>query len=77
MDAATVKGVVERLLRRGLVETRGDQHDGRRVVVALTQAGRRFAQIREANAAAITEATLGPLSLSERRLFLALLGRLC
>ena len=77
MDAATVKGVVERLLRRGLVETRGDTEDARRIVVDLTEAGRRMAETYEPRAVAITEETLKPLSAPERRVFLALLNRLC
>jgi DNA-binding MarR family transcriptional regulator len=77
MDAATVKGVVERLLRRGLVETRSDTADARRIVVDLTDAGRRMAGIYEPRALAITEETLKPLSAQERKVFLALLKRLC
>jgi DNA-binding MarR family transcriptional regulator len=77
MDAATVKGVVERLLRRGLVETRNDTEDARRIVVDLTDAGRRMAETYEARAVAITEETLQPLSAPERKVFLALLKRLC
>lgn len=77
MDAATVKGVVERLLRRGLVATRNDAGDARRIVVDLTGAGRRMVEACESRALAITEATLKPLSAPERRMFLALLKRLC
>lgn len=77
MDAATVKGVVERLLRRGLVETSSDAEDARRIVVDLTVAGRRMAEIYEPRAVAITEATLKPLSALERKAFLTLLKRLC
>ncbi|MGQ0485741.1 MAG: MarR family winged helix-turn-helix transcriptional regulator [Hyphomicrobiales bacterium] len=77
MDAATVKGVVERLLRRGLVETRSDRQDARRIVVDLTEAGRRAAETYEARAVAITEETLKPLAAPERKVFLALLKRLC
>jgi DNA-binding MarR family transcriptional regulator len=77
MDAATVKGVVERLLRRGLVETRSDTEDARRIVVDLTDSGRRTAETDEPRALAITEETLQPLSAPERKVFLALLKRLC
>ena len=76
MDAATVKGVVERLLRRGLVATRNDADDARRIVVDLTGAGRRMVETCEPRALAITEATLKPLSAPERKMFLALLKRL-
>jgi DNA-binding MarR family transcriptional regulator len=77
MDAATVKGVVERLLRRGLVATRNDAGDARRIVVDLTGAGRRTVEACEPRALAITEATLQPLSAPERKTFVALLKRLC
>src|SRR5271155_1555391 len=33
MDAATIKGVVDRLGKRGLIETRPDPEDGRRLEV--------------------------------------------
>lgn len=39
MDAATAKGVVDRLARQGLVVTSPDPSDGRRRIVALTAAG--------------------------------------
>ena len=39
MDAATIKGVVDRLARLGLVTTAADPADRRRLTVALTDAG--------------------------------------
>ncbi|MEX2200211.1 MAG: MarR family winged helix-turn-helix transcriptional regulator [Dongiaceae bacterium] len=76
MDGATVKGVVDRLFERGLIETRADPADRRRRVVVLTHEGaRQVAQARSA-AAAITEATLAPLAVSERATLLALLRKL-
>src|SRR5258708_10419068 len=39
MDAATIKGVIDRLCKRGLTETRPDATDGRRLLVALTAEG--------------------------------------
>lgn len=76
MDAATVKGVVDRLRTRGIVETGIDPGDGRRVVVALTSTGRRLAEQLLPRAAIITAETLKPLAPSERRVFLDLLRRL-
>ena len=76
MDAATIKGVVDRLTKRRFVETRPDPKDARRVVVALTPAGRAIAERARANAEAITEETLQPLTASERSLFLKLLKKL-
>src|SRR5690606_30058450 len=39
MDAATIKGVVDRLTKRGLTATSPDPDDGRRPLAALTPAG--------------------------------------
>lgn len=76
MDAATVKGVVDRLVRRGLLETRPDPEDGRRLLVALSEDGAaltvRFTPI----AFAISDETLAPLEAEERATFLSLLNRL-
>src|SRR5215471_14975081 len=44
LDAATIKGVVDRLRARGLVATAGDANDRRRRAVTLTLAGRRVTE---------------------------------
>lgn len=76
MDAATIKGVVDRLVKRGLVETRPDPEDGRRLVVALTVAGVTLTERLIPVANGITEETLAPLEVKEREQFMALLQRL-
>ena len=76
MDAATIKGVVDRLLRRGLVETRPDPHDARRMLVAITGSGRTALQRGTGPAGQITAETLKPLSSAERKLLLDLLRRI-
>jgi DNA-binding MarR family transcriptional regulator len=76
MDAATIKGVVDRLVSRSLAETRSDPHDSRRLMVELTDAGRSLVQRATSAALEITERTLGPLSASERRVIVKLLGKL-
>lgn len=76
MDAATVKGVVDRLTRRGFTETGPDPADTRRLVVALTEAGRDLVRQSLSNALRITEETLAPLSPEERETLLALLQKL-
>src|SRR5262245_62040357 len=43
MDGATIKGVIDRLTKRGLTETSPDPDDGRLLVVALTDLGRAVA----------------------------------
>lgn len=76
MDAATIKGVIDRLKARGLVELNGHKEDRRRLVVNLTAAGR--AKIAELLplAAQISEETLAPLTTRERATLLRLLAKL-
>jgi DNA-binding MarR family transcriptional regulator len=76
MDAATIKGVVDRLGKRGLIETRPDPEDGRRLEVALSPAGQALAERMVPNALRITEETLAPLDEAERATLIALLRRL-
>ncbi|MEW6255669.1 MAG: MarR family transcriptional regulator [Pseudomonadota bacterium] len=76
MDAATIKGVVDRLVKRGLVETRPDPEDGRRLVAALTDEGRALAERLIPAAHSISQETLAPLSREEQAQFLGLLDRL-
>lgn len=76
MDAATIKGVVGRLARQGLVTTMPDADDRRRLTVALTDEGAAlFSRMRDA-ALEVSRATLAPLSAAERRQFMDLLSRL-
>jgi|SRR5690606_24481539 len=76
MDAATVKGVVDRLARQGFVTTADDPKDRRRRVVSLTEAGE--AQFRQLSPLAqeITAETLKPLSRKEAQHLFQLLLRL-
>ncbi len=76
MDAATMKGVVDRLAKRDLVAIRRDPDDQRRILIELTDAGRAAYLANEGAAQAISEETLKPLSKAERAQFLALLARL-
>lgn len=76
LDAATVKGVVDRLFRQGLAGRQADAQDRRRLTVAATPAGRALFAARVADALAVSAATLEPLTPAEQKLFLALLARL-
>lgn len=76
MDAATIKGVVDRLARQGLVETSPDPDDRRRLTVALTTAGEALFRNRCATALEVSARTLDHLSAAERDQLLALLSRL-
>ena len=76
MDGATIKGVVDRLTRRGMVQTRRDTLDARLIVVSLTPAGRDLARRSLRPASGVTQATLAPLTSEEQRILLGLLRRL-
>jgi DNA-binding MarR family transcriptional regulator len=76
MDAATVKGVIDRLKARGLVDLTRHDGDKRRVLVALTDTGRSTIERLIPLARQITEQTLAPLSDREAAAFLRLLARI-
>ncbi|HLJ70274.1 MAG TPA: MarR family transcriptional regulator [Roseiarcus sp.] len=76
MDAATIKGVIDRLSKRGFTATKPDPADGRRLLVALTADGEALYGKAAPIAKRITEETLAPLSERERAQFIALLSRL-
>lgn len=76
LDGATVKGVVDRLVRQGLVATAPDPGDRRRLTVSLTAAGQDLFQATAATALAVSDATMGPLTPAERAGLMALLSRL-
>ena len=75
-DVATIKGVVERLSRRGLVETRSDTADRRRLLLRLSAQGRAVYRDSAARALQVSSDTLAPLSEPERAVLLRLLDRM-
>jgi DNA-binding MarR family transcriptional regulator len=76
LDAATIKGVVDRLGIRGFVTALADPKDRRRRAVALTERGREVTIAAIGVAAEITVATLAPLTEAERREVCELLKKL-
>lgn len=76
LDAATIKGVVDRLRLRRFVTTQSDPRDRRRRAIALTETGRRVAETAVSIAAKITADTLAPLTPEERREAARLLKKL-
>jgi len=76
MDAATIKGVIDRLFARGYIEANPHPEDGRLRLLTLTPLGRTTVEAALPPAAAITAETLAPLTEDERDIFLALLRRL-
>ena len=76
MDAATIKGVVDRLSRQGLVAMSPDPDDRRRLTVTLSDAGLAFFEASVETALAVSEGTLAPLDPEEQKTLVALLSRL-
>ena len=76
MDAATIKGVVDRLSARGFTLARTDPADARRLLVELTDEGAALYDRAVPMAQAITEKTLEKLDVRERATLLGLLRRL-
>src|ERR1700733_4855671 len=76
MDAATIKGVVDRLTARGFTTIRPDPRDGRRILVALTPTGSDLYDRATPIASLITEITPEPLGENDRKVLVALLRRL-
>jgi DNA-binding MarR family transcriptional regulator len=76
LDAATIKGVVDRLHLRGFVTALNDPKDRRRRAVSLTDRGRQVTETAMRVAAEITAATLAPLTADEQRQISKLLRKL-
>jgi DNA-binding MarR family transcriptional regulator len=76
LDAATIKGVVDRLQARNFVTALNDQRDRRRRAVALTDRGRQVTEAAIKVAAEITAATLTPLTAEEQRTVAKLMRKL-
>ena len=76
MDAATTKGVVNRLEARGLLKTEKDPEDRRRYLLTATEAGKALIEESLPMMQVITEKTLKPLTKSERSTLLSLLEKI-
>ena len=66
LDAATIKGVGDRLRVRGLIRTSEDPQDRRRRAILLTEVGTRATKAAIRVAKKITAATLVPLTSKQR-----------
>jgi len=76
MDAATIKGVIDRLKARGLVTLTRHAGDRRRLMVGLTAEGREAVDRLLPLAKAITAETLAPLSAREAETLTKLLAKI-
>jgi len=77
MDVATIKGVIDRLVARGFVETAPDPSDGRRLILSLTPEGQSVIDRNIETAMAVTDETLAPLTSGERMMLIELLRKIC
>ncbi|MGE3988755.1 MarR family winged helix-turn-helix transcriptional regulator [Pseudorhodoplanes sp.] len=75
-DQATIKGIVDRLEKRGLVALRQDPSDKRRHIVVLTPKGQKLAETAIEAAKDITRQTIAPLSSTEQKRLVRLLKKL-
>lgn len=76
MDVATIKGVVDRLIHRGLAQSRPDTKDKRRLLVSLTDKGTELIEEMKEAGRAITAETLQPLTAQEQKTFLKILKKI-
>ncbi|TYR33970.1 MarR family transcriptional regulator [Mesorhizobium microcysteis] len=76
MDAATIKGVIDRLKARGLVDLTKHDEDKRRLVVSLTATGQEAVERLLPLARHITEQTSAPLNEREMATLMRLLAKI-
>jgi MarR family transcriptional regulator, lower aerobic nicotinate degradation pathway regulator len=76
MDSATITGVTERLVQRGLVTSSADPDDARLSIIELTEAGESLLDEVIPIALEVSAATLQPLSREESKEFLRMLHRI-
>lgn len=77
IDGATVRGIIERLQARGLVELQANPDDRRKSIVELTERARTLLDQTTPTAARISELTMADLNAVERVAVLHLLRKLC
>jgi len=76
MDAATAKGVVDRLRAKDLIQSRADKVDKRRSLISLTPNGQKLIEVLKQDGGRISENTLAPLRVSERKALINLLMKI-
>jgi DNA-binding MarR family transcriptional regulator len=76
MDAATIKGVVDRLMKRGFIASSPSPTDRRRVLITLTTAGRKAFERCVGAAHQVSADTMARLKSRDRAALLRLLKQL-
>ena len=75
-DPATIMGVINRLVERGLIRKSADPDDKRKSILILTSKGLNLIESLETTAREVSRETLAPLSPDEQKTFLLLLAKL-
>lgn len=76
IDVATIKGVVDRLKAKALIQLRADSSDKRRSLISLSPAGAAMIEELKSLGAEISRETLDPLDPDERATFVRMLRKL-
>lgn len=76
MDPATIQGVIRRLMDRGLIETRPDENDRRRMLLRLSERGLALTEQLIPHGFDISDETLAPLTDDEKEQIIALLRKI-
>lgn len=76
MDVATIKGVIERLSKKGLVEVNPDPNDKRRAILSIPKDQTKIIPDLFEAGKKISSVTLSPLSSAEQKTFVRMLKRL-
>ncbi|HET8839933.1 MAG TPA: MarR family transcriptional regulator [Ktedonobacteraceae bacterium] len=75
LERATVNGLIQRMVRAGLIECKPDTHDKRVQRIFLTERGRALKEVTPALEAEVNAHTLQGFSEDERAFFIRLLTR--
>ena len=76
MDASTMQGVIKRLALRGLIERKADPNDRRRLLLNLSEEGKKVVELAIPSGRIITNSTLSPLSDDEKKTLVTLLKKI-
>lgn len=76
VDQATIRGIVDRLKARGLIDISRDANDGRKVIMSLLPAGEAVLEEMYPRAKVITEKTMCRLNVAEQVALLYLLRKI-
>ena len=76
MDASTMQGVIKRLASRGLIQRKADPNDRRRLLLNLSEEGKKVVELAIPSGLIITNSTLSPLSEDEKKTFVELLAKI-